>query len=538
MLLNTLPLASLLASLAVGSRLPPLKGHVYRAAAADPPPAVYLPSHHVYDAAPALERRFSANDTFDFNFGYTNKNLWKGTWNGGSAPIPPIPIGPIPLTIKPEGAVSLSLDCNECRTYGTVDVELSTDAGLFFLLTFRDAGAIVDLGVTASAALTVKLQLGGFIDPHKNFTTGSFNATLDLGVELVLSLTAGTTLSGGFQLCIPDGAQLGFDIGISPDPQTGLLATDAALKTLPGVNFSLLPLSVDTNVNVTAALILSAAAGIDAALGPITGKIGAGATVTLIQLKFGETSHAGAGTGQCPLALFVDGESNGGASANLAAGTRKPFLDKAAHTVFATAGATTCLFSKPSPVAPPSQSLPQALLSPQPTTSCAPGAALVTQLDTVTHVNTLTSCLAPVVDCPSSLAQVVVLTQTDTVTATRCADATTSATPDPAPLLLQSATTTITATTIITIPSSSTSTLLNNSSSAIAQPPAAFANVSAPANATVTALAGVFPSGAGNGSIAGQLPVTAAGARVRGPVAAGQSVASLVVGVAALVWFL
>ncbi len=58
-----------------------------------------------------------------------------------------------------------------------------------------------------------------------------FNAQVGLGLDLVFQFDGAVEASGGFQLTIPDGSQLGFDIDLGADPATGIHPS-ADVKTL------------------------------------------------------------------------------------------------------------------------------------------------------------------------------------------------------------------------------------------------------------------------------------------------------------------
>ncbi len=165
-----------------------------------------------------------------------------------------------------------------------------------------------------------------------------------------------------------------------------------------------------TAANVTVALVLKVDAAISTSLGPVAANVGAGAHLTLVQIRFGEVSSNN--PAQCKIALFADIESNGGAFAEIgaSAGDDLSFDEKpAVSTVFATAGTTTCLTNT-------RPALPATTVPPQ--TSCP--LALVADTTTTTATYSLTSCLVKAIDCPTSLTQVVVVTNVQTLTATRC----------------------------------------------------------------------------------------------------------------------
>jgi len=51
-------------------------------------------------------------------------------------------------------------------------------------------------------------------------------------------MTSEVTLNGGFQLCIPDGAELGFEIQVGDDPDSILPVFSSEIKTLYANPFS------------------------------------------------------------------------------------------------------------------------------------------------------------------------------------------------------------------------------------------------------------------------------------------------------------
>jgi len=185
----------------------------------------------------------------------------------------------------------------------------------------------------------------------------------------------------------------------------------------PSVTFSLLPIEVSsTSVNITAALILKAEAAINTTIGAVSSLAAAGASLTIVEVNLGQTTTNQ--QGQCSRALFADIESNAGAfaKADLSFDEDSIFEDPPnlnVSTVFATAGTTACVGTQ----IPTIPSLTPAKQSN--VLECA-GAAATTSLTTVTKTNTLTSCLAPVVNCPNSLTQLVVITKEEAITTTFC----------------------------------------------------------------------------------------------------------------------
>ncbi|KAK0612426.1 hypothetical protein B0T17DRAFT_406803 [Bombardia bombarda] len=408
MYFTTLVVASLAASAASCSQIPSR-----RTVARTPRDTAPYPYHA--PASRQLQQRATASETFEFGLSIQNQNIFSGDWTGQ---LPAIPIPGTPLEVQPEDSFSFSLDCIDCRTYGSIVAAISNDNGLSVGLTFVNAGAFLDFGLKASNALTVTLTLGKFFNPGANLTTGGFEASIGLGLNLVLSLTTTVEMTGGFQLCIPDGAQLGFNVNLEQG-ENGLLTADADITALPEITFALLPLTISTAANITAALVLKTEVGIAADLGLISGSAGAGAALTLAEVNLGQvTSNT---PGQCPRALFVDIESSAGAYANAAIVINDenllPDANPSVSTIFASAGTTTCLGAA-APTFPAVTASP--LLPSQATTDCA-ASQLVTETTTITATNSLTACLAQgVVNCPASLTQLILVTTVDTVTATRC----------------------------------------------------------------------------------------------------------------------
>ncbi|KAK0725810.1 hypothetical protein B0H67DRAFT_659656 [Lasiosphaeris hirsuta] len=392
MLANVLVI-SLLVTLGTCARLPP-------------PNALQLPSRSP-NLSHAVQRRSESSEVFDIAFRAQDQSLFSGSWT--VEPPVAIPVAP-GVDVKPQDTVSLSLNCKDCRTYGNISADVSSDDGLGVTLTFDGVGAYMDFGVSASNTLTVTFTLGKFLNPELNLISGGFEANIGLGLSLVLSLTAAVDLTGGFQLCIPNGAQLALKIDIDVGPTTGLLDASADIKTLPDITFSALPAAISSAAaNATAALVLRTEASISANIGLVEGKVGAGASLTLVQVNFGEARNTAPGT--CRRALFIDVESNAGAFAQ--AGLTlldEELLDvgPSVSTVFATAGTTTCLGTNiPTPKPAPTIT----------TTAAAPATGCLT---TVTRTDTLTSCLVPAINCPASLTQLIVVTDVETIAATGC----------------------------------------------------------------------------------------------------------------------
>ncbi|KAM7189944.1 hypothetical protein V8F33_009746 [Rhypophila sp. PSN 637] len=376
-----------------------------------------FPANNVRDIDTHLEPRLglTKSEVFDIGFQLKDEELYAGSWD--FAPPAPIPIPgiPVPITVLPTESIAFTLNCNDCRTYGEIVAEMDTEGdGVTFGLTFNKAGAYMDFGISATNELTATFALGKFLSTG-NLTSGSFAAKLGLGLNLVLSFTGAIDLTGGFQICIPDGTKLAFNVDIGIDADTTGLSATSDVTTFPDVSFSLLPIEFSAGVNVTAALILKAEAGIDTQIGLIAGTASAGASLTIAQVNLG--AAATNEQGQCSRQLFADIESNAGAFANAGLKFDEEELFEPPNfnvsTVFATAGTTVCIGTKV-------PTIPTLTPSIQTDVPECDGVLPSTALTTVTKTNTLTSCLAAVVNCPASLTQVVVLTKEEAITTTFC----------------------------------------------------------------------------------------------------------------------
>ncbi|KAM7197920.1 hypothetical protein V8F20_006368 [Naviculisporaceae sp. PSN 640] len=416
MLFEVLLLLPLLTAEVSSSRIPQAQAP---ALVRSPAPAALV----VRDINTELEPRLVKSEVFDIGFELKNEELYSGSWD--FAPPAPIPVpGLPPVTVEPKNTIAFTLKCNDCRTYGEIIAEMDTEGdGVTFGLTFNKAGAYLDFGISASNELTATFALGHFLSTG-NLTSGAFAAKLGLGLNLVLSFTAAIDMSGGFQLCIPDGTKLAFKVDIGLDDDTTGLSATSDVTTFPDVTFSLLPIEVSSSaVNITAALILKAEAGIDAQVGLISGTAAAGASLTIAQVSLGATTTNQ--EGQCSRALFADIESNAGAFAKAGLTFDEEELFEPPNfnvsTVFATAGTTACIGTK----IPTIPTFTPGLQTDVP--ACEDGVVPATELTTITKTNTLTSCLAAVVNCPASLTQVVVLTKEEAITTTFCPTASASA---------------------------------------------------------------------------------------------------------------
>ncbi|KAK3337747.1 hypothetical protein B0T19DRAFT_472578 [Cercophora scortea] len=374
-----------------------------------------------------LQRRAEASETFDIGFQVQNQVLYEGGWEGALPK--PVPIPGTPGEVQVSEKFEFKLECKDCRTYGTVTAAINTDDGFTASLTFNGAGAFLEFGLEASDTLTVTFTLGRFFDRGKNLTSGGIEAKIGLGLDLVLSLDTKVAVAGGFQLCIPDGAQLTLDAGLAIDPDSFLPTANPAITKVPDITFSLLPLALSTaQANITAALILKT----DIGIGSDLGSVGAGAYLTLVQVKLGEVISSS--PNQCRRAIFADIESSAGAYAHaeLTLDNNKndtsnsdPLIaaNPSVGTVFATAGTTTCLdgIAAATPTTTLLPPAPSSLASSL-TLTLPCGLAQQTTTTTTTATTTtqsITACLAPgVIICPASLTQLVVVTGVETLTLT------------------------------------------------------------------------------------------------------------------------
>lgn len=242
----------------------------------------------------------------------------------------------------------------------------------------------------------------------------------------------------------------------------------------PEINFAILPVQLShASVNITAAIVLRAEAGITLQKTALTQNVDFAATVsaslTLAQLTFGSAFTDGE-EGACKQALFVEVDSNAAAGAVVGSEIAGNELDRGpdVSTIFLSAGTTTCLDDPTS-------------ASSAPTTTgqpACPTTALVTSVANMNKTFSLTSCLVSALNCPTSLTQVIVVTDVQPATTTTCTS-------------LPNATTTV-APAVFYTPGSITLTPLR-SPVTTSLAPALFANVTAPINATLAGVAVAVP---------------------------------------------
>lgn len=81
-------------------------------------------------------------------------------WTGGTGYIPIG--GPVPVESSATDSFSLSVECNDCRAFGSILTDFNDDAGLIMSLTFNDVGVLMDFGVFANQGGTFTIGLGRF----------------------------------------------------------------------------------------------------------------------------------------------------------------------------------------------------------------------------------------------------------------------------------------------------------------------------------------------------------------------------------------
>ncbi|OTA91142.1 hypothetical protein M434DRAFT_397399 [Hypoxylon sp. CO27-5] len=380
----------------------------------------------------SLVRR-DANTTFDMGFEAKDLTLFSGDWSA---------LG---------GTFSLSLACVECRTWGTLvasadfpddleellsdfkDLNPLNDASLS--IGFQGVGALVDLSVTTkgSGQFTIPLFVA---ETPLGISGPGFQVGITFGVDLVFGITGEIQTEGGFQVSIPDSSS--FTIPLDPTVEN--------IARFDGASASLLPLSVDAPANITVALRLRVQGGIDLpGSGLLDAKALAGAYINIPEVILGEQfSNPPANGSNCILpasaeininaGLFVDigAEIGDFVSADFNPTLSTTFFSAAASTCFITVGQAT------STAAPALITGTGTGVGGNAATTVACPVPLVTSTATTTSTYAITSCAAPIANCPASLTQVIVVTEPATITKSSCpvsvnATATTTATSAPAP---------------------------------------------------------------------------------------------------------
>ncbi|RYP82358.1 hypothetical protein DL769_001683 [Monosporascus sp. CRB-8-3] len=427
-----------------------LAASVLASAAARTPVDVVAPAvpRSYVEVAPPARRPSSlskrdANATFDLGFQVQNQVLFDG---------PALNLN-VPLT----------LECVDCRIWGSVTavtfvpddigdfLEDLTDLDLFnnanLSVVFNGVGALIDLSVAATEEVEFTLPLFASQTPlgvaGPNFQLGAV-----FFVELVMGITGEVEASSGFQFLIPDGSA--FTMPLDPT-----LPNTAAFD---GTTASLLPLTVETPANLTVALRLRVQAGIEFVGSPLLSATAlAGAFLNVPEVVLGGRFSFGANESEsesCQLPAFAEVNVNAGVFVEVGADVGNvgvvdlnPSLETtffraavetcflggtAADDVVATSRPTASSSSAPYVLMPNVTATATASLSASVTTMTPPPEAachmaLVTETATVVATRAITTCAVPAVHCPANMTRVDMAEQTETITTSRCPEAT----PDP-----------------------------------------------------------------------------------------------------------
>lgn len=213
-----------------------------------------------------------------------------------------------------------------------------------------------------------------------------------------------------------------------------------------GASASLLPLSVNAPANITAALRLRVQGGIDLPGSDLLdAKALAGAYINIPEVILGEQfSNPPANGSNCILPASAEININAGIFADIGAEIGNfSFADfnPTLSTTLFSAAASTCFITAGQATATAAPALitgTGAGIGGSASTTIACPVPLVTSTATTTNTYAITSCAAPVANCPASLTQVIVVTEPTTVTKSSCpvsvnATATATATATPVP---------------------------------------------------------------------------------------------------------
>ncbi|KAI1392839.1 uncharacterized protein F4822DRAFT_142880 [Hypoxylon trugodes] len=364
-----------------------------------------------------------ANTTFDLGFEAKDITLFDGDWQA---------LGQ---------TFSLSLACVECRTWGTLEASAAFPEDLEDLIGdlsdlnplndasvsvgFRGVGALVDLSLTTGGNGQFELPL--FVTETPLGIAGpGFQIGIVFGVDLVLGITGKVETEGGFQVAIPDGSS--FTIPLDP--------TAANIAKFDGASASLLPLTASAPANVTAALRLRVQAGIELPSSPLLeAKALAGAYINIPEVILGEQFALPPPNGStCILPANAEININAGVFIDVGADVGDlqiaDFNPKLSTTLFSAAASTCFLTAGQATSTAPAIGTGTGIGGASRTIPCP--VALTTETKTTMTSFAITSCAAPVPNCPASLTQVIVLSQPATVTSSGCpvsVNATTSTAP-------------------------------------------------------------------------------------------------------------
>ncbi|OTB05638.1 hypothetical protein M426DRAFT_127692 [Hypoxylon sp. CI-4A] len=369
--------------------------------------------------APMPKRSFSmvkrdANTTFDMGFEAKDLTLFNGNWKALGQDF------------------SLSLSCVECKTTGALvasaefpddleellsdvsDLNPLNDASLS--VGFQGVGALVQLGVTTKGSGQFTLPLFTSESPLGVAGPG-FQVGIVFSVDLVLGITGEITTEAGFEVSIPDGSS--FTIPL--DPGTPNVAK------FDGASASLLPLTANAPANVTVALRLRVQAGLDLPSSPLLdAQALAGAYINIPEVIIGEqfSLPPADGSGNCVLPATAEININAGVFVDIGADVGDIQLadfNPTLSTTLFSAAASTCFIT----AGQATSALPALGTGTGGGGSIATGTAacpvpLVTETKTTTSTYAITSCAAPIANCPASLTQVIQVTEPATITSTKC----------------------------------------------------------------------------------------------------------------------
>ncbi|KAI1267692.1 hypothetical protein F5Y18DRAFT_424825 [Xylariaceae sp. FL1019] len=354
-----------------------------------------------------FRRESTHNATLPVAWAVTNEKLFSGKWSPVSGE-----------------SISLSLTCIDCHTtgnivasatfpdFGDVADDVLHPQDIFdessLALSFQGVGAVVDLDVTATATGDFSIPL--FTSASELGISGpGFQVGLIFSVDLLIGLVGEVDTTGGFQLAIPDGSS--FVVPLADDKPN--------VANFNGAQTTLLPITSDTATNVTLALRFKVQAGVDLPdLEVIDAKALAGVFLTLPEIDIQESTNLiGSSPGSCTESLAAEININAGAFIDIGAsigGNAIGEWNPTASTTFWSAGTSTCLATATgSPSATPT------------TTGSACPTNLVARA--ATNIYAITSCAVDVVNCPTSLAQTIVVEQATVTALVSCVPTTTAA---------------------------------------------------------------------------------------------------------------
>ncbi|KAI1089789.1 hypothetical protein F5B19DRAFT_357701 [Rostrohypoxylon terebratum] len=368
--------------------------------------------------------RRDANKTFELDFDASGRTLFSGSW---------------PITTGTN--VALDLTCVECRTFGELtasmdfpdnigeivkdlkDMNPFNDASL--TIGFKGVGALVDLSVSTKGTGHFTIPLFKSETPL-GISGPEFSAGITFNIDLVVGVTAEIETKGGFEVTIPDGSS--FTINL--DEKVGNKGV------FNGAHATLLPLSVNAPATVTVALRVAVQGGIQLPKIPLVKtKAIAGAYINIPEVTLGEEySNPPKKGSNCVLPASAEVNINAGAYVDVGVSVADISIgdyDPTVSTTFFEAATSTCFVTTSTKTSAKTTAkitgtAKIAALQAQKTTAAGCSKPVTSILKT-TSTYTATSCAADVINCPSSLGQVIVVTDPITKTITSCPGAKTTA---------------------------------------------------------------------------------------------------------------